>query len=138
MKIKNIFTATLITLATFTTLNAQASTKDPASAYQQPYTSQNQKASPVVTKEATVEIAGQPLAVVAKTQSGLVEVTVGDTKNLPANYYQFANVLVLAPAYLSANEINQALTAVNVEAKLNNAQYLAVQYNLAQNLDHEK
>ncbi|RIY33848.1 hypothetical protein [Psittacicella gerlachiana] len=84
----------------------------------------------------SIEVQGQQLPIYTKAEHNLIKVKIGEQTKLPYTSYRVENVQIIAPAYLSLAEINQALHQVQLNTELSQTAYLATQYNY--DADREK
>ncbi|RIY31261.1 hypothetical protein CJP74_07755 [Psittacicella melopsittaci] len=131
MKIKSVLLSVLVATTAFATMNANASTKDPATAYSDYYKMAAAQKAAMNAQTKTLEVNGQTInATVTSGNSGTVNVVLGD-QNATAAYYTVGNVTVKAPSSMDVVTINSALKALNIDSQISQVGYVMTQANMA-------
>ncbi|RIY34749.1 hypothetical protein [Psittacicella gerlachiana] len=128
MKIKSILATMLVVTTTLVSLNAQASTKDPATAYQDFYQMSVSTGTTTYTNESknlVIEEQNVP-AQISVASTGIINVVLGN-KHVAPVFYNVGNVRIQAPAGMKLQTINQALSQLQIEQQVPAVSYFLKQ-----------
>ncbi|RIY31233.1 hypothetical protein CJP74_07795 [Psittacicella melopsittaci] len=127
MKLKSVLLSTLVAATAFVSINANASTKDPATAYSS-YYAQAQQANQVNNNAKVITIDGvEYQGKVIKGANGFLNVLVDGERSLDTRSYTFAKGQVRVPASFTEAQINQALQALDIDTKVSTLSYFQIQ-----------
>ncbi|RIY31262.1 hypothetical protein CJP74_07760 [Psittacicella melopsittaci] len=108
-------------------MNANASTKDPATAYSDYYTMSAAQKAAMNTQVKTLDVNGQAInATITTGASGVMNIALGDQNVAPA-YYTLSNLVIKAPATMSLSDINASLRALEVGNQVSTVSYVMTQ-----------
>ncbi|RIY33847.1 hypothetical protein [Psittacicella gerlachiana] len=124
MKIKSILATMLVATTALVSLNANASTKDPATAYSDYYTlSAQQKAKAQANSQTkTLELDGQQVVTQVTSNAGRTLVVFGN-KAQATTTYNVGGVTINTPTTMSITTINAGLKALNINHQISEISY---------------
>ncbi|RIY31230.1 hypothetical protein CJP74_04325 [Psittacicella melopsittaci] len=127
MKIKSVLLSALVATTALVSINANASTKDPATAYSDYYKMSAAQKAAMNTQTKTLDVDGKAIqATVTTGVSGVMNIALGD-QHATLAYYNLGNMIIKAPASMSLNDINASLRALEVSNEIPAVSYVMTQ-----------